>query len=77
MTQHLVEGAVHWLNAFPLSNGISKALSPGNIVAGSPKPDLSKNKIGYGLYAMIYTETKNNMNTRAVSPIALTESNDQ
>eukprot|EP00957_Ditylum_brightwellii_P091675 6980837-Ditylum_brightwellii.AAC.1 len=58
MTQHLVEGVMHWLNAFPPSNGISKTLSPGNIVAGSPNPDLNKNKIGYGLYAMVYTEAK-------------------
>eukprot|EP00957_Ditylum_brightwellii_P028863 2180737-Ditylum_brightwellii.AAC.1 len=77
MTQHLVEGVVHWLNALPPSNGISKTLSPRNIVAGSPKPDFSKNKFGYGKYAMVYTETRNNMNTRAVPAIALTESNDQ
>ena len=62
MTKHLVEGAVHWLNAFPPSNGIRKTLSPDNIVAGTPRPNLNKKKIAYGSHTIVYTDTNNNMN---------------
>ena len=57
MTRHLVENVVHWLNAFPLKNGISKTLSPATIVMGSPKPDFNKDKVAWGSYVMAYTQT--------------------
>ena len=77
MTRQLVENVVHWLNAFPSKNGISKVLSPSTIVTGSPKPDFSKEKIAWGSYAMAYTQTSNNMQSRSIPAIALCESNER
>ena len=62
---------MHWLNAFPLSNGISKTLSPSNILIGAQRPALSKKTIGHSSYAIVYTEIKNNMKTRGVPGIEL------
>ena len=75
MIQHLVESRVMWLNRFPSSNGISKTMSPATIVTGQPKPDMSKKRISFGSYAMVYTSTTNTMKSRSVPAIALSESN--
>ena len=77
MKKSLVKGWVSWLNIFPPTNGISDTISPATIVLGKPNPDLSKPKICFGAYALVYTNTKNDMNTVGVPAIALRESNRQ
>ena len=76
MTKHLIEGTVEWMNSFPSENGISDTLSPNNIVLGKGKPDMSKTKITFGSYAMVYEGTTNTMKARSVPGIALNESNE-
>jgi hypothetical protein len=71
----MVECANLWLNAFPSSNGVSKTMSPANIIQGKPNPDMNHNRIVLGSYAMVYIGTKNDMSRRSVPAIALNPSN--
>ena len=57
------------INAFPSKNSISDTVSPATIVEGKPKLDFSKPKISFGSYALVYTQTTNDMKTRADSPV--------
>ena len=75
MVQYLVQSRVSWLNKFPSKNGISTTMSPATIVLGQEKPDITVRRIPFGAYAMAYTQTSNDMKTRAVPGIALAESN--
>ena len=77
MVQHLVSSRVSWLNRFPSKNGVSQSISPAGIVVGLPKPDMSINRIPFGSYAIAYTQTSNDMKTRGVPAIALSESNEK
>ena len=76
MVQGLIAYVIKWINAFPSRTGISKTMSPSNIVEGKPKPDFTHKLIFFGSYAIVYTGTENNMNRRGVPSIALNESND-
>ena len=76
MVRSLIESRVIWLNRFPSKNGLSTSLSPATIVTGEPKPDMSKSRIPFGSYAMVYISTSNDMIARSVPAIALVESND-
>ena len=76
MIQSLIATVVKWLNAFPSKNGISKTMSPSNIVEGKPNPDFNNKRIVFGSYALVYIDTDNTMNARSVPAIALEESND-
>ena len=71
----LVKCAVLWLNAFPSADGVSNTVSPAEIVQGRPKPDMRCKRIVYGSYAMVHSDTKNNMKARSVPSIALNPSN--
>ena len=51
-------------------------MSPETIVTGASKPDYNRKRIPFGGYAMVYTGTENNMNSRTVPAISLKESND-
>jgi hypothetical protein len=75
MIRSLIEGIVDVLNAFPSSGGISDTLSPSTIVEGKPKLDLSKDIIVFGAYTLVYTDTANDMKSRAVPAVALRRSN--
>ena len=77
MVQHLVESRVKWLNRFPSENGVSKTMSPASIVLGHQKPDMNIKRLPFGAYAMAYTQTSNNMQTRSVPGIALSEANEK
>ena len=77
MTQHLVESRVSWLNKFPSKTSISQTMSPATIVLGLPKPDMNINRIPFGSYAMAYTRTRNDMSTRSIPGIALSEANEK
>ena len=77
MVQHLVESRVTWLNRFPSKNGVSNTLSPASIVLGHAKPDMSIQRIPFGAYAQVCTQITNNMKTRSVPGIALSEANDK
>ena len=75
MVRSLIEGVMDIINAFPSKNSISDTISPATIVEGKPKLDFSKPKISFGSYALVYTQTTNDMKTRAVPGIALRASN--
>ena len=51
-------------------------MSPETTVTGASKPDLNRKIIPFGGYAMVHTDTENNMNSRTVPAISLKESND-
>ena len=77
MIQHLVESRVKWLNRFPSKNGLSTTLSPAALVLGHGKPDMKIKRIAFGGYALCYTQTSNNMKSRSVPGIALSEANEK
>ena len=72
MTTSLLEGEERWLKMF--THG-SKNFSPSTIVEGRDKPRGDIDRIPYGAYALVYSGTKNNMDSRTVPAIALRESN--
>ena len=76
MAISLVQNIVKWLNVLPSKGGISEEMSPETIVTGASKPDFNRKGIPFCGYAMVYTGTENNMNSRTVSVISLKESND-
>ena len=41
----LVKGLIQWLNAFPLSNGVTDTMSTEFIVLGKHNPDLNHKKL--------------------------------
>ena len=75
MTKHLVQNVTSWLNHFPspAAGSILKTMSPAGIVEGKHKPDMTKKRIPFGCYAMVYTSTTNNMKSRGVEGIALND----
>ena len=77
MVQHLVTSRVSWLNKFPSKNGVSQTMSPATIVLGHAKPNMKTKRIPFGSYAMCYTQTSNDMKTRAVPGVALSEANEK
>ena len=76
MVMSLVQKMVKCLNAFPSKGVISEEMSPETIVTSASKPDFNRKGIPFGGYAMAYTGTENNMNSRTVPTISLKESND-
>ena len=75
MVRSLIEDVLDILNAFPSKNCISDTISPATIVERKSKLDFSKPKISFGSYAIAYTQTSNDMTTRAVPGIVLRTSN--
>ena len=75
MVRSLIEGITDTINAFPSEGSISETISPSTIVQGTTKLDLSKDIIVFGAYALVYTDTNNNMKSRAVPGVALRRSN--
>ena len=75
MVRSLIEDIADVLNAFPSNKCVSDTISPATIVEGKPKLDFSKPKISFGSHAMVYTQTSNDMKTRAVPGITLRASN--
>ena len=64
MVISLVKQMVKWLNAFPSKGGILEEMSLKTIVTGVSKPDFSRKITPFAEYAMVYTGTENNMNSR-------------
>ena len=75
MTKSVVEGAVDLLNAFPSKNSVSDVISPSAIIQGRDKIDLSRKRLEFRSYAMVFSKTKNNLNNRSIPAIALKASN--
>lgn len=75
MTNSLVEYVVYWMNSFPARDGSSERISPAGIVLGRPSPNAKYRMIAFGAYAMVYTNTQNNMKAQAIPAIALKPSN--
>ena len=73
MTLELISDVNKWLNMFPTDDAICKTMSPAMILEGTHKPDMSKQRVPFGTYAIVYTSTSNNMKSRSVEAIALTD----
>ena len=73
MTLELISAVNKWLNIFPPDNAICKTMSPAMILDGTHKPDMSKQRVPFGTYAVVYANTSNNMKSRSVEAIALTD----
>ena len=69
----LVDNIMFWLNAFPSTNEVSDTMSPASIVQGKPTVDMNIKRIVYGLFAMFFIGTNNNMSRRSVPAIALNQ----
>ncbi len=68
LMDNIIANSTEWLNAFPTNNGVSKTLSPANIVLGSPKPDCSTI---IGSYVQLHIGTTNTTKQRLVGAITL------
>lgn len=73
MTEHLVKYVTQWLNTFPSETSVCKYMSPAAIIEGKHKPDMSKEWLPFGAFAVVYTSTSNNMKSRGVDAISLSE----
>jgi hypothetical protein len=76
MVRELLAGIMKMMNAVPNMNGISDTMSPGTMVDGRSKLDVSLKRINFGSYAFIHIDTNNTMKSRSVPGIALRPSND-
>ena len=72
----LVENVLYWIKILSAQNGVITTISPASIITGQTKPDHKYKFMTFRLYAMVYSVTKNNMQGRAVSAIALKLSNE-
>ena len=73
MTKHLVKTITRWLNEFPSEASICKTMSPVGIIEGKEKPDMNKKRLPFGSYAVVYSSTTNNMKSRGIEAIALSD----
>lgn len=71
----MLEFITNRLNSLPSADGISESLSPSTILLGKGPIDLSYNQISFGSYAVLYTNTSNDMKLRSVPCIALNPTN--
>ena len=67
----MAKTAVFWLNAFPVSKGVSQDLSPRTILTGQ-KVDYKRHcRFQFGEYTQTHEEHNNSMNPRTVGALAL------
>ena len=67
----MAKTAVFWLNAFPVSKGVSRDLSPCTILTGQ-KVDYKRHcRFQFGEYTQTHEEHNNSMNPRTVGALAL------
>ena len=67
----MAKTAVFWLNAFPVSRGVSRDLSPRTILTGQ-KVDYKRHcRFQFGEYTQTHEEHNNSMNPRTVGALAL------
>ena len=67
----MAKTAVFWLNAFPVSKGVSRDLSPRTILTGQ-KVDYKRHcRFQFGEYTQTHEEHNNSMNPRTVGGLAL------
>ena len=59
ITKPLLQDMITCFKMFPSKNGISRKLSPTNIILGSPNTYYNKLKITFGAYAQVYIGTTN------------------
>jgi hypothetical protein len=67
----MIKAAVFWLNAFPITNGVSDQLSPRTIVTGRMIDYTKHCKYEFGEYVQTHEEHDNSMATRTVGALAL------
>ena len=75
MVRELLAGIMNMMNAVPNMNGISDTMSPGTMVDGRSKLDVSLKRINFGSYAFIHIDTNTTMKSRSILGIALRPSN--
>ena len=71
MVMLLIQNMVKQLNAFPFKGGVSEEMSQETIVTDVSKPDSNRKRTPFDGYAMVYTGTENNTNSRTVPVISL------
>ena len=76
MSHSLVENAVYWLNSFPTTTNAPSNMSPAAVVIRRSHPNFKYKYLPFGSFVMAYCGTKNNMEHRSVSSIALKPSNE-
>ena len=79
MVVELLYFVVHWLNAFPVKNGVSENISPGTLLAGRT-PDFNTHcRQNFGSYVQTHEENspRNSMKARTLGVITLGPDNSQ
>ena len=67
----MAKTAVFWLNAFPVSGGVSQDLSPCTILMGQQVDYKRDCRFQFGEYTQTHEEHNNSMNPRTVGALAL------
>ena len=67
MTNSLVKLKIHSRNSFPHKGIIIKILGSNTKLLGEPSPDFNIKRILFGLYAMVYSGTKNTLKSTSIS----------
>ena len=67
----MAKTAVFWLNAFPVSRGVSRDLSPRTILTGQKVDYKCHCRFQFGEYTQTHEEHNNSMNPRTVGALAL------
>jgi len=67
----LVRRAVILLNAFPAMDGMSRTLSPRNIMTGKPNLDYNSCKVEFGSYVLVFEDNDPTNTTKSHSTGAI------
>jgi hypothetical protein len=73
LIKELILNSMSWLNAFPSENGVSKVLSPREIITGKQTNFKTDCRVEFGTYCQIHqhNDKTNDDNSRSVDAIAL------
>ena len=78
MVRGLTKKVKSMINKFPVKNGgVSKTISPEEIIEGKRKMDGNRKRINFGQYAEIHDGTTNKVDARSVGGIAMYATNDR
>ena len=78
MIRGLAKKVKSMLNKFPVRNGgVSRTISPEEIIEGKRKMDANRKRISFGQFAEIHDGTTNKADARSVGGIAMYATNDR
>ena len=77
MIEEAAYAAVFWWNAIPVLDGISKTLSPRNLILGATLDFTTHCQLEFGQYVQTHEKSDNTMRPRTTGAISLRPSNDQ